>query len=63
MVKYNHSLSVKMDSLKSQGSDTLVPDKKKALSLGGVHYMKIGGMWNLKREISSPKLFELLTNT
>ena len=27
------------------------------------HYTKIGGMWNLKHEISSPKFYELLIKT
>ena len=31
--------------------------------LEGVHSTKIGGMWTLKHEISSPKFYELLINT
>ena len=31
--------------------------------MGGVQTTKIGGMWNLKHEISSPKFYELIIKT
>ena len=40
----------------------MVPTNKKAPTLEVVHSTKIGGMWNLKDEISSPKFYELLIN-
>ena len=48
-----------MDSPKAQNSTTLVPDNKKDQPLEGGHSTKIGGMWTLKHEISSPKLYEI----
>ena len=42
---------------------TVVSDNRRATPLGGVHSTKIGGMWNLKHYISSPKFYELLINT
>ena len=41
----------------------MVPDNKRSPPLEGVHYTKIGGMWTLKHEISSPKFYELLIKT
>ena len=41
----------------------MVPDKNKAPPLEGGHSTKIGGMWTLKHEISSPRLYELLIKT
>ena len=41
-------------------STTVVPANRRDPPLEGVHYTKIGGMWTLKHEISSPKLCELL---
>ena len=42
---------------------TVVPDKNRAPQLEGVPYTKIGDMWTLKHEISSPKFYELLIKT
>ena len=42
---------------------TAVPDNRRAPPMDGRHYTKIGGMWNLKHEISSPKFYELLIKT
>ena len=55
--------SENMDSPKAQGPNTAVLDKKKAPSLDGGHSTKIGGMWNIKHEINSPKFYELIINT
>ena len=38
----------------------MVLDNKKASPLEGGHSTKIGGMWTLKHEISSPKFYEFL---
>ena len=42
---------------------TVVPSHRRAPALEGGHYTKIGGMWTLKHEIISPKLYELLIKT
>ena len=42
---------------------TVVPDNKNSPPLDGGQSTKIGGIWTLKHEISSPKLYELLINT
>ena len=42
---------------------TVVPDNKRPPLLDRGHSTKIGGMWNLKHEIRSPKLYELLIKT
>ena len=49
-----------MDSPKSQDSATVVLDKKRYPPLRVGHSTKIGGMWILKYEIISPKLYKLL---
>ena len=38
----------------------MVPDKKKAPPLEGGNSTKNGGVWTLKHNIRSPKLYELL---
>ena len=42
---------------------TAVPTNRRAPPLEGVNSTKIGGIWTLKHEISSPKLYEILINT
>ena len=42
---------------------TVVLDNIRALPLDREHSTKIGGMWTLKDEISSPKFYELLIKT
>ena len=42
---------------------TMVPDNRRAPPLEGGNSTKIGGMCNLKCEISSPKFYELLIKT
>ena len=51
---YKSSLDNK-DSPKAQESTTLVPANKKAPPLEGGHSTKIGSIWTLKNDISSPK--------
>ena len=41
----------------------MLPANKRALPLEVGHYIKIGGMWNLKHDISPPKFYELLMKT
>ena len=42
---------------------TVVPANRRDPPLDGGHSTKIGGMWNIKHEISSPKFYELLIKT
>ena len=42
---------------------TVVPANMKDPPLEGVHSTKIGSMWTLKNEISSPKFYEILIKT
>ena len=42
---------------------TVVPANRRDPPLEGEHSTKIGGMWTLKHEISSPKFYELLIKT
>ena len=46
----------KKDSPKNQDPTTVVLYNTKAIKLEGGRSTKIGGMWTLKHEISSPKL-------
>ena len=41
---------------------TVVPSNRRYPPLEGGHSNKIGGMWTLKHEISSPKFYELFIN-
>ena len=50
-------------SPKSQVPTTVVPDNNRVPPLEGVNSTKIGVMWNLKHEISSPKLYEIPIKT
>ena len=43
--------------------DTVVPDNKKYPQLEGGNSMKIGDMWNIKHDISSPKFYKILIKT
>ena len=58
--KFSKSSSYKKYSAKDQYPTTVVPSNTKAPPLEGVYSTKIGDMWNLKYEISSPKFYELL---
>ena len=62
-IKISKSSPDKKDSTKAQYPTTVVPANKKDLPLEGEHYTKIGGMWTLKYEISSPKFYEILIKT
>ena len=42
---------------------TMVPANRRAPSLEGGNSTKIGGMWTLKHDISSPKFYEILIKT
>ena len=41
----------------------VVPTNRRDPPLEGEHSTKIGGMWTLKHEISSPKFYEILIKT
>ena len=58
-----NSLTDNMDSHKSQDPTAVILDKNKSPPLEDGNSTKIGGMWTLKHDISSPKLFELLIKT
>ena len=62
-IKISKSSPYKRDSPKYQYHTTVVLFKNKAPPLEGGHSIKIGGMWNLKHDIRSPKLYEFLINT
>ena len=53
----------KRDKKKAQYPTTVVPANNMSPPLEGGNPTKIGGMWNLKHEISSPKFYELLVKT
>ena len=42
---------------------TVVPTNRRDPPLEGGHSTRIGGMWTLKHEISSPKFYEILIKT
>ena len=44
---------------KAQDPEIVVLNKNKDPPLEDVHYMTIGGVWNIKHDISSPKFYEL----
>ena len=48
------------DTLNPTDPTTVVPANRRAPPLDGGYSTKIGGMWNIKHEISSPKFYELL---
>ena len=60
LVKNKNSLTDKMDPPKAQDTTTVVTANKKDQPLKGGNSRNIGGMWNLKYDIISPKLNELL---
>ena len=51
------------DSTKPQYPNTVVMSNSRYPSSDGEHSTKIGGMWNLKHETSSPKMYELPIKT
>ena len=61
-IKFSKSSPYNKDSPKAQYPTTVVLSNKKVPPLEGGHYTQIGGMWNVKHEIRSPKLYELLIN-
>ena len=50
-------------STKAHDPTTVVPANKRYLPLEGGNSTKIGAMWTLKHDTSSPKFYELLINT
>ena len=51
------------DSPKPQYPTTVVLSNKMAPTLDTENSTKIGGMWNIKHDVSSPELYELLIKT
>ena len=51
------------DSPKPPDPTTLVPYDRRSPPFYGGQYTQIGGMWNLKHEIRSPKFYKLLIKT
>ena len=62
-ITISKALSERKDSTKSQYPTSLVLYNRRDLPLEGVHSMKIDGMWTLKHEFRSPKLYEFLIKT
>ena len=61
-IKFSKYSTYKKDFPKDHYPTPLILDNKKDTQLEGGHSIKIGGMWNLKNEISSPKFYEILIN-
>ena len=53
----------KINPTKSQDPTTVLPANKKTPPSENRNYKKVGGMWNLKHEIISPKFYELIIKT
>ena len=51
------------DPQKSPDPTTMVPANRRDPPLDGGQYTKIGGMWNFKHDIISPKFYEILIKT
>ena len=62
-IKISKSSPDKKDSPKYQDTNNVVPYNKKYPPLEGGHSTKIGGIWNIKHEIRSPKFYEILIKT
>ena len=54
------SSQTQKDTLTPLDPTTVVPDNRRAPPFEVWHSTKIGGMWNLKHEISSSKFYEIL---
>ena len=63
MDKFENSSPNKAETNKTQNSFTVVRTTRKVTALEGGNYHKIGLMWTLKHEISSPKFYELIIKT
>ena len=63
MVHNNNSSPYNVESSKAQDSDTVVTTNNKDPPLEGVNSIKIDGIWTLKHEIVSSKLYEILIKT
>ena len=62
-IKIYESSSEQKDSPKAQDPTSVFPDNKRASPLEGGHSTKVGGIWTLKYEISSPKFYEIIIKT
>ena len=61
-IKNYKSLLYQKDSPNSEAPNIVVSGNSINPPLNSGHSTKIGGMWNLKHEISSQKFYELLIN-
>ena len=61
--KFENQPKNKAVTKNTQDSNTMVHTNRKVTQLEGGQYQKIGGMWNLKHDISLPKLYKLLLKT
>ena len=57
------SSPIQKDTLTPPDPITMVPYNRRAPPLEGGYSTKIGVMWTLKHDISSPKLYDLLIKT
>ena len=62
-IKTLNSSLEKKDLPKAQDTTTLLPTNKRDPPLEGGHSTKIIGMWTIKYEVNSTKLYEILINT
>ena len=62
-IKMSKSSPSQKDSPNPQYPTTMLPTKSRYPPLDVGHSTKLCGMWTLKHEIRSPKLYELLVNT
>ena len=63
LAQNKHSFPDNIYSPKSHYPTTMVPSNNKFPPLYGVNSTKIGGIWTIKRDIISPKFYELLIKT
>ena len=56
MVHKQHYSPWKTETLKYQDTDTVVLTNKKSPPLEDIHYMKVGGMWNLQKDTNLTKI-------
>ena len=62
-IKISKSSPKNKDSPKAQDNTTVVPAHKKDPPLESGHYTNNCGVWNLKHDISLPKLYDLFIKT
>ena len=63
MDKFDNPSQKNIERNKPKYHGTVVHGNRKVPPLEGENYQKIGGMWTLKHDISSQKLYELIIKT